>query len=205
MILNIGGISNITILRKDSKKVLGFDTGPGNTLLDSWIKENKGDLFDKDGAWAKTGKTNKKLLNSMLSDPFFKILPPKSTGFEYFNLNWINKFIKDRNMTPSDVQRTLVDLTAESIAIHIENFSKNTDEIILCGGGPKNITLSNALKKRMPSIRFSLTDDYGFNSDYLEAIAFAFLARQTLLKKPGNIKSATGANEEIILGGIYRA
>ena len=205
VILNIGGISNITILRKDSKKVLGFDTGPGNTLLDSWIKENKGDLFDKDGAWAKTGKTNKKLLNSMLSDPFFKILPPKSTGFEYFNLNWINKFIKDRNMTPSDVQRTLVDLTVESIAIHIENFSKNTDEIILCGGGPKNITLSNALKKRMPSIRFSLTDDYGFNSDYLEAIAFAFLARQTLLKKPGNIKSVTGANEEIILGGIYRA
>lgn len=205
VILNIGGISNITILRKDSKELLGFDTGPGNTLLDSWIKENKGDLYDKDGAWAKTGKTNKKLLKSMLSDPFFKILPPKSTGFEYFNSNWINKFLKDKNISPSDVQRTLVDLTAESIAIHIENFSKNTDEIILCGGGPKNITLSNALKERMPSIRFSLTDDYGFNSDYLEAIAFAFLARQTLLKKPGNIKSVTGANEEIILGGIYRA
>ena len=205
VILNIGGISNITILRKDSKELLGFDTGPGNTLLDSWIKENKGDLYDKDGAWAKTGKTNKKLLKSMLSDPFFKILPPKSTGFEYFNSNWINKFLKDKNITPSDVQRTLVDLTAESIAIHIENFSKNTDEIILCGGGPKNITLSNALKDRMPSIRFNLTDDYGFNSDYLEAIAFAFLARQTLLKKPGNIKSVTGANEEIILGGIYRA
>ena len=205
VILNIGGISNITIISKDSKEVLGFDTGPGNTLLDSWIKENKGDLYDKDGAWAETGKTHRKLLMSMLSDPFFKIPPPKSIGFEYFNLNWINKFHKDINITPSDIQRTLVDLTAESIAIHIEKFSKNTDEIILCGGGPKNITLLSALKKRMPSIQFSLTEDYGFDSDYLEAIAFAFLARQTLLKKPGNIKSVTGASEEIILGGIYQA
>ncbi|MEC9415542.1 MAG: anhydro-N-acetylmuramic acid kinase [Pseudomonadota bacterium] len=203
IVLNIGGISNITILNKNSKKIIGFDTGPGNTLLDAWIKKNLNKPFDKNGQWAEQGITNKALLDSMMSDPYFDLMPPKSTGIEYFNLNWLNRFIKPKNIMETDVQKTLTVFTSESIAQAIEKFAPKTQEIILCGGGAKNINLYKEIIDRLPKIKISKTDDYGIDSDYLEASAFAYLAKLTISKKPGNLTSVTGARNQVILGGIY--
>jgi len=203
IVLNIGGISNITILNKNSKKIIGFDTGPGNTLLDAWIKKNLNKPFDKNGQWAEQGIANKALLDSMMSDPYFDLMPPKSTGIEYFNLNWLNRFIKPKNIMETDVQKTLTVFTSESIAQAIEKFAPKTQEIILCGGGAKNINLYKEIIDRLPKIKISKTDDYGIDSDYLEASAFAYLAKLTISKKPGNLTSVTGARNQVILGGIY--
>jgi len=205
VVLNIGGISNITILNKNSEEIIGFDTGPGNTLLDAWIREKLNKPFDKNGQWAKQGSTNKTLLNSMMSDPYFDLAPPKSTGTEYFNLNWLNRFIGPKNITEVDIQKTLTVFTSESIAQAIERFNPNTEEIILCGGGAKNISLYKEITNRLPKIKISQTNDYGIDSDYLEASAFAYLAKLTISKKTGNVKSVTGSKNQVILGGIYSA
>jgi len=205
VVLNIGGISNVTILNKNSEEIIGFDTGPGNTLLDTWIREKLNKPFDKNGQWAKQGSTNKTLLNSMMSDPYFDLAPPKSTGTEYFNLNWLNRFIGPKNITEVDIQKTLTVFTSESIAQAIERFNPNTEEIILCGGGAKNISLYKEITNRLPKIKISQTNDYGIDSDYLEASAFAYLAKLTISKKTGNVKSVTGSKNQVILGGIYSA
>jgi len=205
VVLNIGGISNITILNKNSEEIIGFDTGPGNTLLDAWIRRNLNKPYDKNGQWAKQGSLNKTLLNSMMLDPYFDLVPPKSTGNEYFNLNWLNRFIKSQNIMEVDIQKTLTVFTSESIAQAIEKFSPDTEEIILCGGGAKNTCLYKAISNRLHKIEISKTDDYGIDSDYLEASAFAYLAKLTTSKKTGNVKSVTGSNNQVILGGIYSA
>jgi len=205
VVLNIGGISNITILNKNSEEIIGFDTGPGNTLLDAWIREKLNKPFDENGQWTKQGSTNKTLLNSMMSDPYFDLAPPKSTGTEYFNLNWLNHFIGSKNITEVDIQKTLTVFTSESIAQAIERFNPNTEEIILCGGGVKNISLYKEITNRLPKIKISKTNDYGIDSDYLEASAFAYLAKLTISKKVGNVKSVTGSKNQVILGGIYSA
>jgi anhydro-N-acetylmuramic acid kinase len=205
VVLNIGGISNITILNKNSEEIIGFDTGPGNTLLDAWIREKLNKPFDKNGQWARQGSTNKTLLNSMMSDPYFDLAPPKSTGTEYFNLNWLNHFIGSKNITEVDIQKTLTVFTSESIAQAIERFNPNTEEIILCGGGVKNISLYKEITNRLPKIKISKTNDYGIDSDYLEASAFAYLAKLTISKEVGNVKSVTGSKNQVILGGIYSA
>jgi len=205
VVLNIGGISNVTILNKNSEEIIGFDTGPGNTLLDAWIREKLNKPFDKNGQWAKQGSINKTLLNSIMSDPYFDLVPPKSTGTEYFNLNWLNRFIEPKNITEVDIQKTLTVFTSESIAQAIERFNPNTEEIILCGGGAKNICLYKEITNRLPKIKISQTNDYGIDSDYLEASAFAYLAKLTISKKTGNVKSVTGSKNQVILGGIYSA
>jgi len=205
VVLNIGGISNITILNKNSEEIIGFDTGPGNTLLDAWIREKLNKPFDENGQWTKQGSTNKTLLNSMMSDPYFDLAPPKSTGTEYFNLNWLNHFIGSKNITEVDIQKTLTVFTSESIAQAIERFNPNTEEIILCGGGVKNISLYKEITNRLPKIKISKTNDYGIDSDYLEASAFAYLAKLTISKEVGNVKSVTGSKNQVILGGIYSA
>ena len=205
VVLNIGGISNITILNKNSEEIIGFDTGPGNTLLDAWIREKLNKPFDKNGQWAKQGIINKALLDSMMSDPYFDLAPPKSTGTEYFNLNWLNRFIEPKNITEVDIQKTLTVFTSESIAQAIERFNPNTEEIILCGGGVKNISLYKEITNRLPKIKISKTNNYGIDSDYLEASAFAYLAKLTISKKVGNVKSVTGSKNQVILGGIYSA
>ncbi len=205
VVLNIGGISNITILNKNSEEIIGFDTGPGNTLLDAWIRKKLNKPFDKNGQWAKQGSINKALLNSMMSDPYFNLKPPKSTGIEYFNLNWLNRFIQPKNIIEVDIQKTLTVFTSESIAQAIERFNPDTDEIILCGGGAKNISLYKEITNRLPKIKISTADDYGIDSDYIEASAFAYLAKLTISKKTGNFKSVTGSKNQVILGGIYSA
>lgn len=197
-VVNIGGIANITQLHKNS--VIGFDTGPGNTLMDAWIRKHQGQDYDRDGAWGSTGEVHQALLENLLSDPYFKKTSPKSTGPEYFNLAWLQKHLDEfKNIAPVDAQATLLELTAQSIAAHIE---KKT-EVIICGGGAHNHALMMALKKHCADSSVESSAHYGLDPDWIEAMLFAWLAKQTLSHLPGNIIQVTGAIRPAILGGIY--
>jgi len=197
VIVNIGGIANITVLPADpSKPIVGFDTGPGNTLLDAWAKKNIDQNYDEDGEWAATGNTDETLLNAMLADSYFKMSSPKSTGTDYFNLDWLAQF--NTRMNQEDVQATLIDLTANSIANSIPSNSK----VIVCGGGAHNHYLINRLEKFCGQKVFS-SEEFGIAPDWVEAIAFAWFAKQTLARSPINLCNITGSIRPSILGGIY--
>lgn len=203
VVINIGGMTNLTILNRDLNDIVGFDSGPGNILIDNWIQENLNQPIDISGKWAGKGKVNKDLLNDLIADPYFDLSPPKSTGFEYFNIKWLKQYLSTNTISPEDTQRTLVCLTAESIYRAITQNNSDTQEVIFCGGGIKNDTLMYEVKARLKNIKISTTSDYGIDANYLEAAAFAYLAKHTLSKKAGNIPSVTGANQAEILGGIY--
>lgn len=205
-IVNIGGISNVTLLPQDNPHpVTGFDLGPGNALLDEWINLHQQKTHDEKGAWGAQGKVDSDLLNLLLSDKYFTLPPPKSTGREYFNLSWLENHLKSlgRNVTPVDVQTTLVELTAQTI-IHPVRQQLSSGEILVCGGGAHNAYLMSRLQTLADS-QFTVdsTQKYGVDPDWVEAMAFAWLARQTMNKLPGNLPSVTGARCAAILGGIY--
>lgn len=210
IILNIGGLANITLLTaKNSKlEVIGFDTGPGNGLIDAWIKTNKDCHFDKNGNWAKSGEIRTSLLNTLLEESYFSLPPPKSTGKEFFNLAWLKKKLGNEleNHKAEDIQSTLTELTAKTIA---NNISSNThtsyDELFVCGGGFHNQFLMQRLQYHLPDIPIESTKKLGIDPDWMEAIAFAWLAKQTMEGKAGNLPSATGAKGSRILGAIYTA
>ena len=199
-ILNIGGIANVTLLNPKTS-VSGFDTGPGNLLLDHWSKTHLYRAFDENGAWAKEGKLIKTLLDAFFEDSYFEKTAPKSTGRDYFNEAWLNKHLQ-KSYAAQDIQRTLLELTASSIAKAIDS---NISEIYLCGGGALNIFLVERLKTLMPKTHIQLTDVLGIPTQYVEAAAFAWLAKQTLFLKPGNIPEVTGAKGLRILGALYPA
>ncbi len=199
-ILNIGGIANVTLLNPKTS-VSGFDTGPGNLLLDQWSKTHLHKAFDENGAWAKEGKLIKTLLDAFFEDSYFEKTAPKSTGRDYFNEAWLNKHLQ-KSYATQDIQRTLLELTASSIAKAIDS---NISEIYLCGGGALNIFLVERLKTLMPKTHIQLTDVLGIPTQYVEAAAFAWLAKQTLFLKPGNIPEVTGAKGLRILGALYPA
>lgn len=202
IILNIGGIANITVLSADqSQPVFGFDTGPGNCLLDSWITRYLDQRFDKDGAWSATGSINSKLLETLLQDDYFSLAPPKTTGREYFNLHWLDQH--NPYDEPQNIQASLVQLTIESIAQAIENHAPNTDEIYVCGGGAYNLQLMQGITKRLSNKKIATTTALDIDPAWVEAAAFAWLAKQTMENRTGNISSVTGAKEAIVLGGIY--
>lgn len=200
VIVNIGGMANITLLPGNSHHISGFDTGPGNVLLNAWITKHLHKPYDNNGEWAASGKINPSLLKKLLSDPFFSLPAPKSTGREYFNLAWLEKQI-DKTMQPADVEATLVALTAESIIQAISQ-SLPHSEIFVCGGGVHNPLLMQHLSK-LANATVQSTKIAGVDPDWIEAMAFAWLAKQTLEKKPGNIPAVTGARAATILGGIY--
>lgn len=200
IILNIGGIANITVL--NGGDVIGFDTGPGNTLLDAWCIKYRNRDFDQNGEWARSGKINEELLTKLLRDDYFKKTPPKSTGREYFNLPWLNTFLNAEK--PEDVQATLTALTAQSIADAITPYASDA-ELIVCGGGVHNTFLMEQLRQRCKNIVVNSTEALGVDPDWIEAMAFAWLAKQTLENQPGNIPSVTGAEVQTTLGGIYPA
>jgi len=205
-IINIGGISNITLLSDNPKQpLLGFDTGPGNALLDDWIEKHLQQPYDKHGAWAAQGNINSALLKTLLSDSFFKRPPPKSAGREYFNLAWLKNYLPD-SISPVDVQATLTALTALCIINAIKNYFSE-GELFVCGGGIHNLFLLEQLKNYADASQFSLhsTQELGVDPDFIEAIAFAWLAKQTLMGHTGNIPAVTGAAQPAILGGIYQA
>ncbi len=204
VILNIGGIANITVLPADPQQpVIGFDTGPGNTLLDGWIFRHQQQPMDRDGRWAASGKVNQSLLNQLLLEPFFTMPPPKSSGRELFNLHWLAQAnIKD---APENIQATLAQLTIETIARAIEQHADSTDELFVCGGGAYNPVLMRGLAERLPTIPVQSTEVLGLAPGWVEGVAFAWLAKQTLEGKPGNLPEATGATRPVVLGAIYQA
>ena len=206
MILNIGGIANITFLPKQSSNnsISGFDTGPGNGLIDAWIKANIKKRFDKNGDWARSGKILPDILKILLSDDYFAKLAPKSTGKEAFNLTWLKQQLgnKLKSNIAEDIQATLTELTAVSIANHIKN---NCDELFICGGGIHNQFLIERLQHHLPiTTSLSSTEELGIHPDWMEAMAFAWLAKQTLEGKTSNLTEVTGAKGKRILGAIHQ-
>jgi len=206
VIVNIGGIANITILPKDaSQAVVGFDTGPGNTLMNHWITQHKNKPYDDNGDWAATGKIQRDLLSQLKSDPYFSLVIPKSTGTEYFSEQWLKQKLSTKTQyKPEDIQRTLCQLTAETIADAILLNAPETDSVFTCGGGVHNKTLMNCLSDRL-KIPVLSTEVLGVPPDQVEAMAFAWLAKQSLEGLTGNLPEATGADSPVILGGIYQA
>ncbi len=205
-VVNIGGIANITLLPADNSSILGFDTGPGNTLMDAWCKRHTGKAYDKEGAWAATGNVNPLLLKGLLAHPYFKEKPPKSTGREMFHLNWLEQLLATQpdDIKPEDVQATLLALTAQSISQHILSLSQ-VSEVFICGGGAFNPVLLDAIKNEMPGITLTCTDSLNIAADAVEAMAFAWLAYAHIKGLPGNIPDVTGACRPAVLGGLYPA
>lgn len=205
-ILNLGGIANITILPADASRTIhGFDTGPGNVLMNAWIAQHRNREFDENGAWAASGTCDERLLSALLSDPYFTLPPPKSTGREHFNLPWLMSKLGGHDYRPQDVQATLCELTVRSISRAIGEYAPATQELLVCGGGAYNAHLMEVLSRRLAPIPVKSTEALGVPPKQVEAMAFAWLAKQTLAMKPGNLPAVTGARVLVILGGIYPA
>ncbi len=202
VVLNLGGIANITVLPADGGPVLGFDTGPANCLLDAWISRYRQQPLDREGAWALSGQVDRSLLDQLLSDAYFQRPPPKSTGRDYFNLDWLQARLP-ADYSPVNIQATLLRLTVESVAGEVEKFSPH--RLLVCGGGAHNTALMEALRARLQPCLVESTEAHGMSPDWVEAACFAWLARQTLAGRPGNLPSVTGARRAVVLGGIYPA
>ncbi len=205
VIVNIGGIANLSWLpAAEHDALLGFDTGPGNTLLDQWIARERGERYDRDGVWAASGRVHAELLARLLADEYFAKPPPKSTGREHFHLAWLQQRLAG-NPKPQDVQATLAELTAASIAQAMHFLPGRVEEIYVCGGGSHNHYLLARLRAQLPGVPIATTEVLGLDPDWVEAAAFAWLAHQTLAGRPGNLPSVTGAHRPVVLGGIYLA
>ena len=202
VVLNIGGISNVTILPSAGSSVTGFDTGPGNTLMDNWIREKRGPPFDELGLWAAEGQVIDSLLSAFLDDAYFEQLPPKSTGFEYFNRDWLQQNGVDQYRA-ADVQATLCELTARTIASAVHDHASNTDEVFVCGGGVHNTELMRRLANNLEGMAIDDTNAAGLDPDWVEAVAFAWLAKRTTNGQTGNLPSVTGASHKVVLGTIH--
>lgn len=196
-ILNIGGIANVTLLQPN-QLVRGFDTGPGNGLMDNWIQQQGLGLYDKDGLYAASGAIQQDLLTNLLSDRYFQLQGPKSTGREYFNAEWLAQKLQAENYAPADVQRTLTRFTAESIKIALVNEAIN--ELFVCGGGAYNKVLISDLQQLFPKVQLQQTASLGVKADDVEAMAFAWLAYAYDNKIAGNIPEVTGASKAVVLG-----
>ncbi|TBW49658.1 anhydro-N-acetylmuramic acid kinase [Marinobacter halodurans] len=204
-IVNIGGIANITWLpHAQPDQALGFDTGPGNALIDAWCLKQTGRPYDDNGHWASTGEINQALLSDMLSDAYFQRPAPKSTGKERFNLSWIETVIARHTGVPAnDVQCTLVELTVRSLAMQLPQTRDVT--FYVCGGGARNRFLMDRLRTALPEAAVETTAELGVDPQWVEGVAFAWLAKRTLEQQSGNLPAVTGARGKRILGAIYQA
>jgi anhydro-N-acetylmuramic acid kinase len=204
-VVNIGGIANLTGLpaRGTDGGVVGFDCGPGNVLLDAWIAEHLGEPFDRDGRWAAAGTVDKALLAQWLAEPYFAAPPPKSTGRELFNLDWLRRALHGRRLDPRDVQATLVALTAAGIAQAIDAHFPEAQEVLVCGGGAYNAALIARLATECAPRPVASTATLGVAPEHVEALAFAWLARAHLRGEPGNLPAVTGARGLRVLGARY--
>ena len=205
VVINIGGISNITVLPKDGHCV-DFDTGPGNVLMDFWIAKNRQQTFDNNGDWARTGNTSQELLTTLLEEPYFSLPHPKSTGRELFNAGWLESKLQQFNndIADADVQATLLELTVNSIVTAVQRVASPT-EIYICGGGAHNAVLMERLEQGFDGRSVETTSAVGVDPDWVEAVAFAWMAKQTLEGQVVDTTAFTGAAEATILGGIYQA
>jgi anhydro-N-acetylmuramic acid kinase len=202
-IVNVGGIANVTCLPARGK-VTGFDCGPGNCLLDAWIREKRRKRYDARGAWAASGRVIPPLLAKLLAHPFFRRRPPKSTGREEFNPRWVRRLLSGHERA-ADVQATLTELTVVTIARAVRRYCAGAREVFVCGGGSRNRTLLARLAALLPGQRVATTAVLGIEPEHVEALAFAWLARQALKGRPGNLPAVTGARGPRVLGAIYPA
>ena len=204
-VLNVGGFSNLSLI-EPGKPVAGFDCGPGNVLMDAWIQQQRGDNYDRDGQWAASGKVEPLLLKALLSDPFFVTQGPKSTGREVFNLPWLMQHLSQLPaFAAEDVQATLLELTALTIIESLQSAQLDTRELLVCGGGARNAALMRRLASLLPNAKVSSTAAYGVDPDWVEAMAFAWLAHCCLEGIAANRPSVTGARGLRVLGAIYPA
>lgn len=206
-VLNLGGIANLTLLPKDGE-VKGFDCGPGNMLMDAWIADQQGHAFDENGTWALQGKVSQALLLRMMTDSFFAKAPPKSTGRDDFHLEWLHKQIGSDNINAEDVQATLLQLTVDSALQALERYAPQTQTLIICGGGTRNIALLDLFKARAEnlfknSLEIVTSDALGIDPQLVEGLAFAWLAWAHKAKRPANLPAVTGAKGPRILGACY--
>ncbi|SEA68774.1 anhydro-N-acetylmuramic acid kinase [Acidovorax soli] len=205
LVLNIGGISNLSVLGADGS-VAGFDCGPGNALMDHWCQLHTGQAFDKNGDWAAQGQVLPDLLATLLQEPFLRQPPPKSTGRDLFNPTWLSDALAAHSgIRPVDVQATLTELTASACAMSAISHGKNSKTLAVCGGGALNTQLMRRLQALTPGISVAPTDTLGLPALQVEAAAFAWLARQTVQGQTGNLQSVTGARGARVLGAVYPA
>ena len=207
-VLNIGGISNITLLdARAPEALIGFDCGPGNALMDGWCLAHTGAAYDDQGAWAAGGMVCEDLLQKLLDEPFFALAAPKSTGRDLFNAAWLGRRLQGfDNLPPRDVQATLTELTARACAQCVRQYAPSAERLIVCGGGALNLHLMQRLQDLLPTAcRVVNSADYGLPPLQVEATAFAWLARQCVLGKTASLTSVTGARGARILGAIYPA
>lgn len=200
-ILNLGGIANLTLLAP-GEPVIGFDTGPANCLLDAWAVRHLGTARDDGGAWARSGRASEALVADWLTEPYFSAAPPKSTGREAFNLDWLLARVP-AGAAPEDVQASLLVLSARSVARDLRAHAAAAREVYACGGGVHNAALMDALRREMPGVRVDTTAALGIDPDFVEAVGFAWLARARLEGMPGNLPSVTGARGPRVLGGVF--
>ena len=202
-IVNIGGIANITVLAPDAP-VTGFDTGPGNTLMDEWYFRHQGGRYDRDGNWAASGQCVDELLELLLRDPYFSQQPPKSTGREYFNARWVAQYLGQlrTELAPVDVQATLAELTARSIAIAAGKYLHGNN-LWLCGGGALNGYLVSRIAAALPQHKIAATTELGLRPDWVEAVAFAWLAKMRVEGRSAGVASVTGASRQAVLGSLH--
>jgi anhydro-N-acetylmuramic acid kinase len=205
IVLNLGGIANITVLPANNSAPFGYDTGPANILLDCWIQQSRGKAFDENGSWGQTGKIHAELLRALLAEPYFILKHPKSTGRELFNLPWVQQKLAmlAAHCAPADVQATLLELTATSVSLAIKRHLSQ-GEVLACGGGVRNHALMERLQEKLPEFVVTSTQQYGLHPDCVEAVAFAWFAKETLAGRPIDFTPFTGAAKPVIAGGIYR-
>ena len=205
-VLNLGGIANVSQL---GEKVIGFDTGPANTLMDQWTQRHLHQGYDKNGRWAASGEVIKTVLENLLADPYFDLDYPKSTGPDYFNLDWLRERVKNLNSyAPADIQASLLALTAVTVADQLKEMNSKTASqqsgaIYVCGGGAQNQALMAALRDELPNFQIRLTDELGIPSNWVESVGFAWLGYCRLHKLSSNLPSVTGASKSVVLGEIY--
>ena len=205
-VLNIGGISNITVLDPEADALCGFDCGPGNALMDAWCLTHTGQPFDNAGNWAAQGSIHPALLDRLFDEPFFAKSPPKSTGRDLFNAHWLSNRLEGfSDIRPQDVQATLTELTALACARSVWEACPSCSTLVVCGGGAFNAHLMSRLQSALPDCLVVSSETFGLPPLQVEAAAFAWLARQAILHKTASVKSVTGAQGARILGGIYRA
>ena len=203
-VLNLGGIANLSLIARDGS-IRGFDTGPANALLDGWCQRHLGHAFDADGAFAASGRIDEALLGRLLAEPWFTLPPPKSTGREQFHLEWVEAQLDATALSPADVQATLLELTAATVADALLAQLPGARRVLVCGGGVRNPQLLSRLQARLPGVLIGSSAEHGLDPDYMEAMGFAWLAQQTLAGLPGNLPSVSGARGPRILGAIHPA
>lgn len=207
VVLNLGGIANITILDDSQTSVTGFDTGPGNTLMDLWTQQYLKQDFDKNGQWAASGQCQPQLLDRLLDENYFTKKLPKSTGKDLFNLQWLNSKLAQPtfNIEPRHVQATLLELSAVTISQAIQQYAPECNELLVCGGGVHNTTMMKRLGELNTAVAVKSTAKYGIQPNAVEAMTFAWLAKCRLENQPVDLSAITGADKEILLGAVYEA